>query len=244
MTTFITRTPALAALVRPLAGAALICGALLADTQAGAQPPGSAAVVTLTLPSSTGPVQGWSVKHGLLGRPVYASADGKQIGTVLDLIVTAGAKPYVLVIGAGGFIELHGHAVAVPLDDVVEQGGLLILPGATRASLKAMPRFTYATAALQRAQFIHTTSEELHQANAQLLRLQRRAAAQTGAARAQLEQDNAAFQADIAAAEGKLAELDKAEAARWAPLQKDVQTAIARVRAAIAHRHAAPGSHG
>jgi sporulation protein YlmC with PRC-barrel domain len=242
MTSSTARAPAGAA-ARPIALSALIIGALLTGSHACAQQPGTAAVVTMTLPGSAEPVQGWSIRHGLLGRPIYASAGGKQIGTVLDVIVTSSAAPYVLVIGAGGFIELHGHAVAVPMDAVVEQGGLLIMPGATRASLKAMPRFTYAKATVQRAQFIHASSVQLQKANAELMLLQKRAAAETGAAKAQLEQDNAAFQADITSAEDKLADLEKAEAARWVLLQKDVQVAVARVRAAMTHPKAAPGDH-
>jgi hypothetical protein len=209
---------------------------------AAAQQPGTAAVVSTTLASSAEPVQGWSVKHGLLGRAVYAAAGGKQIGTVMDLVVTTGAAPYVLVIGVGGFIEVGGHAVAVPLADVVEQDGLLIFPGATRASLKAMPRFTYSTSTVRRTQFIRAASAQLAKANAELVRMQKRASAETGVAKNKLDQEDAAFQADITAAEDKLADLDKAEAARWVLLETDVRNAIARVRAAMSHEKAVPAA--
>lgn len=216
-----------------------LLGALFAASQAGAQQPGTSAVVTVTLPAAAEPVPGWSMRHGLLGRPVYAAPDGKQIGTVLDVIVTQGAAPYVLIIGVGGFLEVGGHAVALPRDDLVEQGGVLVLPGASRASLKAMPRFTYSQATIQRAQFIRASSIQLARANAQLARLQKKAAAATGTIKAQLEQDNAAFQADITAAEDKLADLQKAEAARWVLLRDDVEKAMARVRAGLLHPKAA-----
>ncbi|WP_332877437.1 PRC-barrel domain-containing protein [Massilia sp. S19_KUP03_FR1] len=225
-----------------IAVSACLLGALFASSQASAQQPGTAAVVSMTLPASAEPVQGWSMRHGLMGRPVYASPDGKQIGTVVDVIVTSAAAPYVLIIGVGGFLEVGGHAVAIPRDDLVEQGGLLVMPGASRASLKAMPRFTYSQATIQRAQFIRATSMQLARANAQLARLQRKATAASGAARVQLEQDNAAFQADITAAEDKLADLEKAEAARWALLREDVEKAIARVRAGMGHPKAVPAA--
>lgn len=67
----------------------------------------------------------------------------KQIGTIIDLVVTTAAAPYVLIIGGGGHFEIGGHAVALPCDAVVERNGLLHLAGASQASLKAMPRFTY-----------------------------------------------------------------------------------------------------
>lgn len=237
MTTFPSRRPHSA-----IVFSACLLGALLTAHQAGAQQPGTSAVVSMTLPGAAEPVQGWSIRHGLLGRPVYASPGGKQIGTVMDVIVTSAAAPYVAIIGAGGFLELNGHAVAVPRDDLVEQGGVLVLPGATRASLKAMPRFTYSKATIQRAQFIRATSVQLARANAQLARLQKQAAAATGAVKVQLEQDNAAFQADITTAEDKLADLQKAEAARWVLLRDDVERAVARVRAAVEHEKAAPAA--
>lgn len=225
---------------RRAAAAACMLAFAFAANQASAQQPGTSAIVNMTLPSSAEPVQGWSIRHGLLGRPVYASAGGKQIGSVIDVVVTSAAAPYVLVIGVGGFVEIGGHAVAVPIADVVEQEGLLIFPGATRASLKAMPRFTYSKATMQRAQFIRATTAQLAAANAQLVRLQQRAAAETGAAKARLEQDNAAFQANITSAEDKLANLEKAEAARWVMLRDEVKRAVALVRAAMSHEKAVP----
>lgn len=242
MSTFTSHTTIAPAMRRPFASAACMFVALLASGHASAQQAGASAFVSMTLPSSSEPVQGWSVKHGLLGHPVYASAGGKQIGTVLDLVVTSAAAPYVLVIGVGGFVGMNDHAVAVPLEDVVEREGVLVFPGATRASLNAMPRFTYSGATMQRAQFIRATSTQLNKANAALERLQQRAAAETGASKAQLEKDNAAFQADITSAEDKLADLEKAETARWVLLQKDVQNAISRVRTAMSHEKAEPAA--
>jgi hypothetical protein len=233
MTTSNYHKPIPAALSLRLLAAALMFGALSAPGQAGARQPGSGAVVSMRLSSSAEPVEGWSVKRGLLGRAVYASAEGKQIGTVLDLVVTAAAAPYVLIIGAAGAIEVGGHAVAVPLADVVEHDGVLILPNATRASLKAMPRFTYSTAATHRAHFIRATSAQLGQANAQLLVLQRQAAAATGADRTQRERANAALQADITAAEDRLSNLEKAEVSRWVLLRGDLREAMARVLVAL-----------
>ena len=242
MTTFTSRKPTATAMFRPLTSVAFMLGVLFASGQASAQQPGTAAVVSMTLPSSAEPVKGWSVKRGLLGRPVYASAEGKQIGTVVDLVVTLAAAPYVLVIGVGGFVEIGGHEVAVPLDDVVEQGGLLIFPGATRASLKAMPLFPYSNATMQRAQFMRAASAQLTKAHARLVRLQKRATAETGAAKVKLENDNAAFQADITTAEETLADLENAEAAHWVMLQKDVQNSISRVRAGMSHHKAEPAT--
>jgi hypothetical protein len=211
---------------RTVLAAACMLAFLLASGQTQAQQAGASSIVNMTLSSSAEPVQGWSITHGLLGRPIYASARGKQIGTVTDVVVTSCPAPYVLVIAVGGFIDIGGHAVAVSTADLVEQGGQLIFPGATRASLKAMPRFTYSTGSMQRELFIHATTTQLVAANAQLARLQQRAHTETGAVKAALEQNNAIFQADITMAEDKLADLEKAETARWVLLQSEVKRAV------------------
>lgn len=227
------RKPVAVVMRPPLASIIFMFGLLIAPIHARAQLPGTGAVVSMRLSAAEKPVQGWSIKHGLLGRAVYASAEGKQIGTVLDVVVTSAASPFVLIVGAAGSLSIGGHSVAVPLVDMVEQGGVLILPNATRSSLKAMPRFTYSKAAIHRAQFIRETSTQLVQANAQLKTRQKRAAAETGATRTQLELEDAALQTNITAAEDKLADLEKAELSRWVLLRGDLQEAMARVLVAI-----------
>lgn len=240
MTTTAVRQLSSRALCLPLTMAALLLGALFASAQADAQPAGAADVVSLILPSSGEQVQGWSVKHGLLGRPVYDSPKGKQIGTVIDLVITQAAAPYVLVIDASGSIGIGGHAVAVPREAFVELAGQLILPGATRASLKAMPTFTYSHATMERARLINATSEQLAEAHAQLLVLQRHAGTQAGPARVRLDQENTTLQADIIAAENRLSDLENAHEQRWPQLTRAVELAMARVSTGMSHAKAQP----
>ena len=125
-----------------LATACLFVALGIVHARADAQAAGTGATVSVTLPSAAAPVTGWSVQHGLLGRPLMDDHD-KQIGTVIDLVVTSAAGPYVLIIGVGGHFEVGGHAVALPRAAVVERKGLLHLAGASQASLKAMPSFSY-----------------------------------------------------------------------------------------------------
>lgn len=240
MTTTAVRQLSCHALCLPLTMAALLLCALFASAQADAQPPGAADAVSLTLPSSGEQVQGWSVKHGLLGRPVYDSAKGKQIGTVIDLVITQAATPYVLVIDASGSIGIGGHAVAVPRESFVEQAGQLILPGATRASLKTMPTFTYSHATMERARLVNATSVQLADAHARLVVLQRQAGMQAGPARVRLDQENATLQADIIAAENRLSDLENGHEPRLPQLTRAVELAMARVRAGMSHAKAQP----
>ena len=129
-------------LFRGLAIPGLVLSLGLAHGLTYAQQAGGRAIVSVTLPPSLLVVTGWSVKQGLLGRPLVDDRD-KQIGTVIDLVVTVGAAPYILIIGVGGHLDVRGHAVALPRDAVVERDGLLHLPGASYASLQALPKFTY-----------------------------------------------------------------------------------------------------
>lgn len=215
-----------------LALTALVIGSCLVHGQARAQAAGTQAVVGMMLPGSAVPVLGWSIKHGLLGRPIVDDRN-KQIGTVVDVIVKGGASPYVLVVGVGGRFEFGGHMVAVSLDDVAEQAGLLHLPGASQRSLKAMPRFSYGSTTVLRQQFIDGAAPQLAMANAALSQLRQQAAAESGSVRVRLENDGAALQSAVTRTEDQLADMKKAETARWLLLQKDVQQAIDDMRGAI-----------
>ncbi|MGK5081243.1 PRC-barrel domain-containing protein [Janthinobacterium sp. HLX7-2] len=219
--------------------AALLLATAALHGDASAQAAGTTAVVSVTLSRSAEPVLGWSVQRGLLGRIVYGE-QGQKIGKVEDVVVISAPAPYVLVISVGGFVGLGKHVVAIPLDDVLEQGGRLVLPGASKATLKALPVFTYSSMMMLRSQFIRDATAQLATANEQLVQLKKRADAATGASKTELEKGNAALQADITAGEDKLADLKKAEAARWVLLKEDVRQAIARIKAVIVHTSAEP----
>jgi hypothetical protein len=48
------------------------------------------------------------------------------------------------IIGAGGFLGMGKHDVAVPVGQFKEDKGRIVLAGATKDALKAMPKFVYA----------------------------------------------------------------------------------------------------
>jgi len=48
------------------------------------------------------------------------------------------------IIGAGGFLGVGRHDVAIPVSQLKEEGGKFILAGATKEAVKAMPEFDYA----------------------------------------------------------------------------------------------------
>ncbi len=80
----------------------------------------------------------------IVGAVVYDDQDTK-IGTVDDLIVRLDQKVSVAILSVGGFLGVGSKLVAVPYNDMRINAGKVILPAATKESLKALPDFNYAT---------------------------------------------------------------------------------------------------
>ena len=86
---------------------------------------------------------GWSVKRHVLGRTVYNDS-GNAVGKVDDIIVTPDKAASYAIIGAGGFLGVGRHDVAIPVSQLKETDGKFVLAGATKDALKAIPPFEYA----------------------------------------------------------------------------------------------------
>ena len=175
---------------------------------------------------------GWSVKKSILGKMVYTGT-GDKIGTVLDLIISPDKTVPYLVIGAGGFIGMGRHDVAFPVAQVKEDGGKLVLDGATRDSVKAMPAFEYATDERLRDQFAAQADQDIAAARAKLTSLDKQASAATADAKAKLDAQTVALKRDLLAAEAKLADLRKASAAKWKAFEAEVSAATLKLRKSI-----------
>ena len=85
---------------------------------------------------------GWSAKKQILGKMVY-NEDGDQVGRIDDLIIAPDSAVSFVIGGAGGFVGLKRHHVAIPAEQLGERGGNFVLPGATKAVIKALPPFEY-----------------------------------------------------------------------------------------------------
>jgi len=87
---------------------------------------------------------GWSAKRQVLGKTVYNDS-GDGIGKVDDIIVAPDKAVSYAIIGAGGFLGVGRHDVAIPVSQIKQQSdGKFILAGETKDALKAMPPFEYA----------------------------------------------------------------------------------------------------
>ena len=211
-----------------LALAALLCSS--APTLA--QVAGASTRIDFSVVESTQLALGWSVKKTLLGKPVY-NESGKKIGKVEDLIVAPDRNVSFAIVGVGGFIGMGRRDVAIPIRQIQDQTGRLVIPGASAESLKALPPFVYATDANRREAFIKAAEDDIATAKAAMAKLEQRASVATGEAKASLERELATLQAELKTSEAKVADMKKAAAAGWKALQADVNAALARLRKSI-----------
>jgi amphi-Trp domain-containing protein len=82
----------------------------------------------------------WSMKNDILGKDVYNEAREK-VGAVEDLIVTPEDAVSYAIVGAGGFLGMAKHDVGIPVKQFKITDKHILLPGATKAAVKAMPSY-------------------------------------------------------------------------------------------------------
>lgn len=115
---------------------------MLTKTTADAQVAGST-TLGVTVEEIKVVMLGWSAKKKIMGKSVY-NDNKEKIGSVEDLIITPDRGISYAIIGVGGFLGIKKHDVAIPVNQF--KGGdqdRIILPGATKDALKAMPKFEY-----------------------------------------------------------------------------------------------------
>ena len=88
-------------------------------------------------------VKGWSVKRQVLGQAIH-NDKGEEVGKVEDVIISPDRAASYAIVGVGGFLGIGTHDVAIPAGQLKQTEGKLVLPGATKEVLRAMPRFEYA----------------------------------------------------------------------------------------------------
>jgi sporulation protein YlmC with PRC-barrel domain len=86
--------------------------------------------------------KGWSAKNQIMGKDVYNDKNEK-VGVVSDLIITPDKAVSYAIIWTGGFLGMDKHDVAIPVNHFKMVEGKIILPGATKDAVKALPAFQY-----------------------------------------------------------------------------------------------------
>jgi hypothetical protein len=80
----------------------------------------------------------------VVGSTVVNEAN-ETVGTIDDLIVTPSERVPFAVLSVGGFLGMGTHYVVVPYSSLQVHDKQMVLPGATKESLKALPSFKYNT---------------------------------------------------------------------------------------------------
>ncbi len=208
--------------------AATLCF-ICAAAPAAAQVAGGTTTVEASITETTRLAMGWSVKKTLLGKTIYNEA-GQKVGKVEDLIISPDRDVTYVIVGAGGFIGIGRHDVAIPVTQVQDKAGKLVMAGATQAMIKAMPAFTYASDTSKRDAFVAAADKDIAKGKAAVAGLEKKAGAAAGEAKAKIDVDITALQLDVKTAETKLGEMKQAGVARWKEFETDVSAATARLR--------------
>lgn len=181
---------------------------------------------------STQLAMGWSVKNTLLGKTIYNDA-GQKVGNVDDLIISLDKKVSYVIVGAGGFVGIGRHDVAIPVAQIQDQAGKLVMPGATKDMIKGMPEFKYVTETSKRDSFVAAADKEIARGKAKVSELEKKIGAATSDAKAKLDAQIAGLQSDVKSAEEKLKEMKRVTAIRWKEYEAGVNTATERLRKSI-----------
>jgi len=197
-----------------------------------AQTAGSSTTLGVSIVESTQVALGWSVKKSILGKVVYTDT-GKKIGKVEDLIITKDRQVSYVIIGAGGFVGIGTHNVAIPVAQIEYQGDKLIMPGATRDLVKALPRFDYASSSSRRDEFVAKTEADLASARTEIAMLKNRTVSGTNEAKTEMEMRINASEKALKDTEDKLIELKNSKAGRWMEFEAGVKGANERLQRSL-----------
>ena len=194
-----------------------------------AQVAGGTTTVEASITESTKLAMGWSVKKTLMGKTVYNDA-GQKVGKVEDLIISPDKSVSYVIVGAGGFVGIGRHDVAIPITQIQDKAGKLVMAGATTDTIKGMPGFTYVTDTSKRDAFVAAADKDIAQGKAAVASLEKKASAAVTGSKARIDADITALQTDVKSAEAKLSELKQATAARWKEFEAGVSAATTRLR--------------
>jgi sporulation protein YlmC with PRC-barrel domain len=214
----------------PLALATLtLAGALSSALPARAQVAGVTTTVEATVSESIQTARGWSVKKTLMGKIIYNDVDQK-VGKVEDLIISPDRNVSYVIVGAGGFVGLGRHDVAIPVKQIQDQSGKLVMTGATQEAIKALPEFVYFNDTVTRDQFVSAADRDIARGKAKVSDLETRAGSATADAKSRIGVQVTGLRRDVKFAETKLNEMKQATATRWKEFEAGVSAATARLR--------------
>ena len=131
--------------IKPILAASVV-SVLMATagvTTAVAQPVAGTAVLGVSVSEVQAVATGWSLKKSILGKSVY-NDENKTVGKIDDVIVAPDKAVSYAIVGVGGFLGVGKHDVAIPVSQFKVEAKKIMLPGATKDALKALPKVEYA----------------------------------------------------------------------------------------------------
>lgn len=188
-----------------------------------------ASVIGVSISKVAEIASGWSIKKSIMNKPVYNEL-GVKIGSVDDLIIAPNKTLSYAIIGAGGFLGMGKYDVAIPVTQINEVNGKLQLKGATKESIKQMPKFEYATHNVKKDAFVANAEKDIQQGKDKLDELVKRASTENNEMKATINSEIIALQQQIKSAEDKLDELKHASDKKWHQFVVGVNAAIASIR--------------
>jgi sporulation protein YlmC with PRC-barrel domain len=82
----------------------------------------------------------------VVGASVY-NDQNQSIGSIDDVLMSdSDHKAGTAVLSVGGFLGMGAKLVSIPFDQLKIQDDKIVMPGATKASLEAMPEYHYKSA--------------------------------------------------------------------------------------------------
>ena len=185
-------------------------------------------VVGVTVDEVVALANGWSAKNSILGKPVF-NENGDKIGIVDDLIIAPNKSLSYAIIGAGGFLGMGKYDVAIPVTKINEVNGKMELKGATKASIKQMPEFVYATNTANREAFIANAEQDIQKGKDKLAELNKKASSEKSDLKIKVNAEIVELKQQIKNAETKLTELKNASKKKWREYETSVNAAIANL---------------
>lgn len=175
---------------------------------------------------------GWSARQSILGKTMY-NESGEKIGKVEDLIIDPGKNVSYLIVGVGGFVGMGKHAVAVPASQVHDQGGRIVLTGATKQALAAMPPFRYAPVTRTQSSIAARAEHDIDMGKKKITSLEKQSEAGVGDAKDRMGRQIADIKQNQKKVEDKLEEMKGAGETKWKAVEAEVRKASAQLRNSI-----------
>lgn len=175
---------------------------------------------------------GWSARRSILGRTVYNAA-GEKVGKVDDLIVDLDRNVSFLIVGVGGFVGIGRHDVAFSTTALRRQGERIVLIGASKDEVRALPRFDYAMDDARHDRFVASAEKDIGRAKQKILVLEHRTTQLTGTAKDRLDRDIVDLRQGQKEVEERLDAMKVAGVERWREFEAQIDLATARLRRTI-----------